>query len=673
MGLDRLLSPRSVVVVGATDRIGTYAAATLMNLRRGGFTGTVVGVHPTRTEVLGYPCVPRLERAGAVDAVVIATPAPSVAQYVAQAREAGCGGAIVYAADFAESGNVAAQQDVVAAAGGLPVIGPNGNGVVSVAQRAALWGDAVNLPAECGPIALVTQSGNVGVIALAHRGGLGLHTVVSVGNSAVTDASHVLAQLAVTDGVRVVAMYLEADGDGARLAAALATCADRDVRVVVLKAGRSPAGAVAGAAHTAALAGDHRVYSALIEAAGGVVVREPAALIETARALAAGRRDSRGAALITCSGGDAAMAADIAHDAGVRLAEFGAGTVAALRSVLPVTATPVNPLDHTNLVWADTEAIAAITEVVARDEGVGHLVYVQDEPPGMPEQDASEWRATRAGGLLGAERAGLAPIVACTTPGQEPEGAVSGLTPMLTAITALQRPVPEGARLREIAEVATRASSASASARSLPEHEAKAVLAGCGVEVPESVVVESPSEAAEAATRLGFPVALKLSAAGLMHKSEIGAVEVGLRDADAVEAAASRMLALARGTEWGDAVLLVERMAAPGVEMLVSASVEGVVPSLVIGLGGVWAEVLDDVVVLPLPVTHDIVNTAVLSLRGAGLLTGARGREPLAVDALVRLACTVATLLVDRGLGLVELNPVIVSTMSAVAVDAVIH
>lgn len=660
-------------MVGATDRVGTYAAATLMNLRRGGFTGTVVGVHPTRTDVLGYPCVSRLELAGVVDAVVIATPAPTVAGYVAQAREAGCGGAIVYAADFSESGNVVAQQEVVAAAGALPVIGPNGNGVVSVAQRAALWGDAVNLPHVSGPIALVTQSGNVGVIALAHRGGLGLHTVVSVGNSAVTDASHVLAQLAVTDGVRVVAMYLEADGDGARLAAALATCADRDVRVVVLKAGRSPAGAVAGAAHTAALAGDHRVYAALIEAAGGVMVREPAALIETARALAAGRRDSRGAALLTCSGGDAAMAADLAHDAGARLAEFGPGTIAGLRGVLPVTATPVNPLDHTNLVWADTEAIAAIAEVVARDPGVGHLVYVQDEPPGMPEQDAAEWRATRAGGLLGAKRAGLDAIVTCTTPGQEPAGAVSGLTPLLAAIAALQRSAPEGSRLRDIEAVAARAATSDAGARSLPEHDAKAVLARCGVEVPESVVVGSASEAAEAATRIGFPVALKLSATGLMHKSDIGAVEVGLLDADVVEAVASRMLAIEQPAETGDAVLLVERMAAPGVEFLVSASVEGVVPSLVIGLGGVWAEALDDVVVLPLPVTHDLVRAALLSLRGACLLTGARGREPLAVDALVRLACDIAALLVDQGLGLIELNPVIVSATSAVAVDAVIR
>ena len=672
MTLHRLFAPTSVAVVGATDRDGSYARATLDNLRRAGFPGSVVGVHPTRTEVLGYPCVPRLsDLASPVDAVVIATPAPSVAQYVAQARDIGCGGAVVYAAGFAESGNREAHDSLVLAAGDFPVIGPNGNGLVSVPARAPLWGDAVTVPSEPGPIALVTQSGNVGVIALAHRRGLGLHTVVSVGNSAVVDAATTLAQLAVTEGVRVVALYLEGDGDGGTLATALAACAENDVRVAVLKAGRSPAGQVAGAAHTAALAGDQRMFASLLREAGGVLVREPAELIEAARALAMGRRDPRGAAFLTCSGGDATMAADIAHDTGVLLTTFSESTVTELRKVLPPTATPVNPLDHTNLVWADTDAVAAITATVAADPGVGHLVYVQDEPPGMPAHAVHEWRATRAGGVRGGELAGIPTMVVCTTPGQEPDGAVSTLSALMTALATLQRSAPDPARLRAIASAARLVEAGTDSAEaSLPEHEAKSLLRDFGVEVPTGLIASDVNEAVAAAESLGYPVVVKLSAPGLMHKSELGAIEVALTDQVSVAAAAARILAIRPLP--ANAVLLVESMARPGLEVLVAATTQGVVPALVIGAGGVWTEALDDVVVVPLPASAADVRAVLPHLRMAAQLVGGRGRPGAALDELSRLAARAGDLLLERQCHLVELNPVVVSERSAVAVDAVI-
>ncbi|MGA1597381.1 MAG: CoA-binding protein, partial [Candidatus Nanopelagicales bacterium] len=406
--LSRLLTPASVAVVGATDREGTYAHTTLLNLARAQFTGRVIGVHPTRPSAAGVDCVPSLAEAGPVDAVVIATPADTVPAYVRSAAELGCGGAIVYAAGFAEAGRADLQDELVAAAGAMPVIGPNGNGMVSVPSRAPLWGDAVTLPPSAGGVALISDSGNIGVVGMAHREGEGLHTVISSGNAAVLDTPTLLGEVALLDGVRAVAMYVEGDGDGGRWCEALALCAERDIRVVVLKAGRSARGAAVGAAHTAALVGDQAVFAAMIAEAGGVMVHQPLELLETARALAHGRRDPRGAALITCSGGDAASAADLADDLGVLLADLAAATEGRLRALLPPAATVANPLDHTAMVWADTEAIAALAEAVGRDPAVGHLIYVQDEPPGLPPGPLAEWRATRAGGVVGGERAGVA-------------------------------------------------------------------------------------------------------------------------------------------------------------------------------------------------------------------------------------------------------------------------
>ena len=707
MDLRRLLSPASVVVVGATDRGGSYAAQTLLNLRRAGYLGAVLGVHPRRTEVLGVRCLPTLEDAveqlGAPpDAVVIATPAASVAGYLETAGRLGCGGAVVYAAGFGESGDTEGQAALAETARryGLPLIGPNGNGFVAVGPRAPLWGDAVTLPERAGTVALITQSGNIGVLALAHRAGLGLHTVVSLGNAAVVDAPDILTYLATSlssspsisqsissslppsissspasssPAVRAVALYLEDDGNGARLADALAACARADVRVAVLKAGRSAAGRQAAGAHTAALAGDHRVFAALIEQAGGVLVRDPHELLETARALAGGRRTPGRLAILTASGGDAAIAADLAADAGVALAELTTGTRERLAELLPSTVTLTNPLDHTNLVWADTEAIAGLTAALAEDPEVGPVLYVQDEPPGLPEVDAAEWAATRAGAELGGRRAGIVTTLVATIPGQEPPEAISGLRAALIATAALGRPAPDPKRLDAIA-AAGRRPGRRGLVRSgwLAEHEAKAVLATAGIAVPPNLVVavQEHGDIVRAAQQLGFPVAVKLSAPGLLHKSEAGALALNLRDEDAVHAAADRLRALDRpaGT-----VLLVERMAAPGVELVIAARRDGVVPALVIGLGGVWAEALDDVVVLPLPVDPDQVIEALRRLRAAPLLTGGRGRTPMDLRAIGEIGCRISDLLLAEGFALVEVNPLIVRPDGAIAVDALIR
>jgi len=662
--LTRLLAPRSVAVIGATDREGTYAHSTLLNLRRAGFTGEVVGVHPTRPTAAGFACVPTLADAGSVDAVVIATPAETVAAYVADARSLVCGGVVVYAAGFAEAGRLDLQAELVAAAGDMAVIGPNGNGLVSVAARAPLWGDAVTLPESPGGIALVSESGNIGVIGMAHRGGMGLHTVVSVGNAAVVDSPMVVEHLAHVDGVRSIALYLEADGDGERWCRALAECAERDVRVVVLKAGRSVRGAAVGQAHTAAIVGDQEVFAAMVREAGGVMVRQPLELLETARALAAGRRDPRGVAVLTCSGGDAAITADLADDLGVALADLSDATQQTLRALLPPAATVANPLDHTALVWADTEAIAALAEAVGRDAGVGHLVYVQDEPPGLPDGPREEWRATRLGGVVGGERAGHDTLVVATTPGQGGDGVVEGLDNALRALAALQFPAPEPSRLLALGVAVSGATRVSVS---LSEPEAKALLAQYGVAVPAGRVVESAADAVAAASELGGPVALKAVVPGLVHKSEARGVVLDLTSPDDVESAARRLLDLDP-----QARVLVERMCEPGVEMLVCARTDGVVPTLTVGLGGIWTEALSDVVVIPLPADADRVREAVTSLRAMPLLRGDRGGTAYDLDGLCDLAARVGDALLAEGVSTIEVNPCIVTRTQSIAVDAAV-
>ncbi|HEV2875140.1 MAG TPA: CoA-binding protein, partial [Thermoleophilaceae bacterium] len=410
MELGRLLHARTVAVVGATERAGSYAGRTLLNLRKLGFAGEVWGVNPGRSSAHGFPCFASLaDCPSPPDAVVVAIPAAGVPDVVEAAGALGCGGAVVYGAGFGEVASGASLQVELGHAArrhGLPVCGPNGNGIVALHERLALWGDALS-PLEAGRVALVSQSGNVAVNALATRRGLRLHTVVSCGNASSLDPAEWIAALARDEGVGSIAVYLEADGDGARLCEALALCAERGVGVSVLKAGSSSAGAAAAAAHTGAVAGDQRVFRALAEEAGAAWAEDLHELLEMAKALAVpGARPSAasgGLAILTCSGGDSAVAADECERIGLRLPPLGEATSRRLRELLPDAATVANPLDYTALIWGQAETLRDIVAIVGSDPAVEHVLVLYDQPVGIEGDPDESWAAVREGIQAGAE------------------------------------------------------------------------------------------------------------------------------------------------------------------------------------------------------------------------------------------------------------------------------
>ena len=387
LDLSRLLAPRSVAVVGANDRPGSYAAQTLENLATIGFPGAIWGVNPGRSEVCGHPCVPSLaDLPDAVDAVVVAIPAAGVAPVIDQAGERGCGGAVVFGAGFAEApGGAEHQRALVAAAARhrLPVCGPNCDGIVAMHARSALWGDALE-PREPGQVALVAQSGNVAVNALATRRGLRFHTVIASGNQAVLSAPDYLEYLAEQDELSVVGLYLE-DDCGPRICDGLAACAAAGVRVVVLKVGSSPVGARAASAHSAALAGDQRVFRALIEEAGAIWADDVHELLELSKTLAvkSARPPARGLAIMTCSGGDSAQGADEAERLGLDLPALAGSTLTRLEAVLPSAATAANPLDYTAMLWGEPEPLGELVRILGDDPGVGQVLVFYDQPAGL--------------------------------------------------------------------------------------------------------------------------------------------------------------------------------------------------------------------------------------------------------------------------------------------------
>jgi acyl-CoA synthetase (NDP forming) len=717
-------------VVGANDRAGSYGDVIFRNLAAAGFEGAVYGVNPKRDEVHGNPCVPTVaDLPEPVDAVVVAIPAAACAPVLIEAGERGCGGAIVLAAGFGETAAGRPLEEELKAAArvaGIPVCGPNGNGVVSVAARAPLWGDSVERLTP-GPVAVITQSGNFGVNALGSDRGLGFHTIVSTGNAAVLEPSDWLEALATTEGVGSIALMLESDGDGARLARALATCAERGVGVAVLKVGSSEGGARAAGAHTGALAGDQRVFAALLEEAGAAQATEPGELLELARALAvpAARPSRRGGlSILTCSGGDSGMAADLAAARGLELPELSPAARERLSAVLPSTATVGNPLDYTSMLWDDHEALEEVAAAVSSDPAIDQLLLLFDQPRGLDPEVAGGWEAVRRALLAGAARGDAATILASTLPELlDPDTATelmkggrvataAGLGAAIACAAALRTPLADPERLRKIAVAAEsgrdgaaiqgrttgtertasggaaddRESSAdgtgvAAMARgraadgeldsidgALGEAEAKRLLAEGGLAVPDGSVAVDVAGAVDVALSVGLPVALKLSSPALLHKTEAGALALDLRTEEDVRDAAERLLALPAAA---GATLLVERMAGDGVELIFAVRRDGVVPALLVGVGGIWAEALDDVALVPLPASAKRVERALRGLRAASLLTGGRGAPAVDLAAAARFGSRLGELALEHRLDLLEVNPALASPHGCVALDAV--
>ena len=679
-----LFSPASIAVVGATERPGSYSDTIVRNLDESGYEGQVWGINPGRESVYGHPCLPSLlDLPEPVDAVAVAIPAPLVPGAVSEAIERGCGGAVVVSAGFGEveSGRqLETELKRMSLEASFPVCGPNGNGIVSVAAGASIWGDS--LPAmSSGPVAVISQSGNFAVNAIGSRRGIDFHTIVSTGNQAVLDMGDWLKAIANLDGVRSVALLQETDGDGATLAEALAECADNGVRVAMLKVGSSEAGGRAAAAHTGAVAGDQRVFRALMEEAGAAWAEDPHELLELARVLSFDRARARrvpggGTAVLTCSGGDSGIAADLAETAGLDLPDFSEQTRQRLVELLPDAATPVNPLDYTSLLWTETERLTAIVAAAGEDPSIDRLILFHDHPQGLRPEHESEWAELRRALAEGAIRSSTPAVLASTLPDLIDDGAraeltgigipvVGGIPAAISAAKAIGLEAADSDRLREIAELARKTQAADGSSW-LSEADTKDLLREAGVAVPAGRRASDAEGCFEAARQLGWPLVLKLSGPAIQHKSDIGAIRISIEDEAALAGACADLLGLPEASGAG---LLVESMEPPGVELLVAVRRDAVVPVLVVGLGGIWTELLGDVELIPLPADAARIEAALRGLRGSALLTGARGSGTVDITALAELAASAAELAIERDLDLLELNPVLARPDGAVVLD----
>ena len=666
--LSRTLNPRSVALFGTSP-----AQSVIEQCQKLGFAGELWPIHPTRESIAGVRCFKSVaDLPHAPDVAFIAVNRHATIDVVAQLSKIGTGGAVCYASGFAESGlqsgvdGNALQQQLIMAAGEMPLLGPNCYGYINALDGVALWPDQHGCKPETSGSAIVSQSGNVGLNLTLQQRELNLAYMVTVGNQAVAGVEDCLEVFINDSRVTSIGLFIEAIVDPVRFARLAHYAAQRNLRIVALQTGRSEAGALIAASHTASLAGRRRAYEALFARCGVAMVNTPAELVETLKLL------NQGGALtgnklvsLSCSGGEASLVADLSEKTSLRFDPFSAEHHQRINSTLTELVTVGNPFDYHTFMWGDRTATAnTFTQVMNGPQDATLLIL--DTPP-RPDQQSDSW-AVAAQSLGDAARTTnrrgvvVATLPECVTPGVRAaanEAKLVVLQGLQESLTALDAAAWLGAHLP--GELPAPVSMPNKT-KLINESDAKNLLRQNGVSVPNGAQC-SRQDIAASAQKIGFPITLK--GLGLAHKSESGAVRVGIKSQEELTLAIQSM-----PREVTD--FLVEQTITDVVaEVLVSVRRDAPVGWLItLGAGGIYTELWRDTVCLLAPATDTEIRNAILSLRIAPLLNGYRGKPAGDLDALVALTQKVIALTLNEGLVEVELNPVLVTKTSAVAVDA---
>lgn len=657
--LDRLLRPRHIAVLGAG-----WALNVIEQCQKMGFRGPVWPVHPTKAEIGGLKAYPSLAHLpDAPDATFIGVNRFATIDVVADLAAMGAGGAICFASGWTEAGEPGLQDKLVAAAGGMPILGPNCYGVINYLDGALLWPDQHGGVPVASGVALVSQSSNIVINMGMQARGLPVAYVACLGNAAVVGLAELTGALLDDPRVTAVGLYIEGIDDAPAFAALAQKARAMGKGVVAIKSGKTELSRTAAASHTASLAGGGAASSAFLRQIGVAEVNTPSELIETLKIFHVhGPQIGRRLCSLSCSGGEAGLVADLAAGFGLEFPPVPQATHDRLFTVLGEIPTISNPLDYHTFIWGDgpktTEVFSAMLE--AYDAGI----YIIDspradrcDPSGYDPAFDAIVAAQKATGKMAfpvasmAENFGETRVQAIMAEGV---CALLGLETALAAIKAAQTaPGPEGWRpARALPERET---------RMLSEAEGKALLAKAGVAVPGAV---TGATIAEAAGKVRFSAPYALKGLGFAHKTEAGAVRLGLASLEG------------QADMPGATGYLVEEMVTGAVaEVLLGLRrdpVYGV--TLTLGMGGVTAEVLDDTVTLVLPVTEAEVLEAAQGLRLWPLLDGYRGRPRADMTAVAAMAVRLGALMLgDDSLEEIEINPVIVRETGAVAVDALVR
>ena len=691
--LHRLMRPGSIAIIGASDKPGSLGASVLANLDRAGYAGEIYPVNPKRESLGGRRCYASVEALPeGVDVAILAIPQAGVVDAVRALAARRTGSAIIFAAGFAEGGaeGLRQQQEIarIAAESGMIVEGPNCLGLVNFADNIPLT--FIELPeARAGGdrrVGIVSQSGAIAAVlatTMISRD-VPLSCYVSTGNEAASGVDDYVLHLVGDPETQVIAMVVEHFRNPGRFLQAARAASDAGKTIVLLHPGRSEARRESAATHTGAMAGDYQVMRALCERAGVILVDGLEELGDVSELMLRCRiAPGRDPAVVAESGALKALILDQAEALGMRLPRLGDADSPELRAALPPFVPVSNPLDITAQGLVDPGLYGRTIGALLADARVGTILV----PIIQTDISTSSIKLRAISEALEGRTLPKPVIVA----GVDEGGGVSATDiARLRGMGIAYFPTPERA-MRAIACLGrhgrrpTGRSDASPIGLSplpplsmVPEYQAKALLSPHGIAFSPARMATTVAEARAAAAELGYPVVLKAQASDLGHKSDAGGVILNLGDADAVSAGWERLHANVAAARPGLVLdgVLVEAMAPRGIELIVGARVDpqwG--PVILVGFGGVTAELLHDAVLLPHDLDRQSIVDSILGLRMAPLLTGFRGAPPADVEAVADIVMALGRVLAGTPeISEIDLNPVVVYPKGegALALDALI-
>lgn len=690
--LARLLDPASIAIVGASDNPDKIGGRPIHYMRRHGYAGMLYPINPQRAEVQGERAWPSLAALPAApDLAIVAVAGEQAVRAVDDCAALGVAAAIVISAGFSETGEAGrALQDAMTArarAAGMRIVGPNSQGLANFGNGAIASFSTMFLevtPGD-GPVAVISQSGGMCamVYGLLRQRGIGVRHVHATGNEADVSVAELACATLRDPEVGCVLLYLESLREAGPLAEAAALARARGVPLIVVKSGRSEAGARAAASHTGALANEDRAVDAFFEHHGILRARDPQELVRYAElALRSPLPQGPRVVVVSNSGASCVLASDAAAERGLEIAPLAPATQQALADRLPGYATTVNPVDITAALLSNNGLFGQVLPVIGADPAAD--MFLLDIPVAGRGYDVDSF-ATDAAGFA---RAASKPVVVVAW--QDNVAATfraHGLPVYADEIQAMDA-LSALLRLRRLRErdgviLAPQAAlvadpAPDAAGGFLSEAASLALLADNELAVIEHAVCRTADEAVAAWRRIGAPVALKACSAQLPHKSEHGLVALALNDEAALRTAFAHQALTLGKLDMRDGAWLVARMRRGLHECALGARVDPVLgPVVMIGSGGKYVEALRDVAVLMPPFDAAQVIEKLRGLRIGALLQGVRGDPPADVEALARQAVALGDYALAAGprLASIDINPVMVGAVGqgAVAVDALVE
>ena len=675
--LNRLISPKSIAVVG--NRGADFA---IRESKKLGYNQKIWAIHPTLNSLEGVKCYRDIkDLPEAPDATFIAVNAESAIDIVADLKSIGGGGAVLYASGFGEVGEegIKRNQRLVAAADGMPVIGPNCYGFINSLDGVALWPDVHGCEAVSSGVAIITQSGNIGLNITMQAIGLPIAYMFTLGNQTNTNIADIIHAMLDDNRVSAIGLHIEGISDIKSFDIAARRALKKKIPIVAIKSGRTDASAKIALSHTSSMTGSDQLFSAFFEQLGIARVNTVPEFLETLKLLSVvGVIDHNGVASMSCSGGEAGMMADLIDGLDITFPSLDDLHKDRVKKALNDFVEVDNPLDYHTFIWGDRKRTSECFKQMISGNFAATMLLL--DWPSNQKSEQKDWDLTLlalSDAISGTSEKTivLASIADCMPKRIIKECKKYGIAPMIgldICLKALNHSYRIGLAFQK-SEMQSidilRSPSDPTKSSTLTEFEGKKLLKKYGVPVPDGEIISSSSEALIVAEKIHYPVTLKVSNAELVHKTDLGAVLLNIKDPVELEKACQDLFKI------GPSLLIEKMVHDPVAELIIGMDHDPIFGKyIVIGSGGILVELFKDSCPLLLPVSREDASMALLKLKIYPVINGYRNSPAGDLEAIIDAVLSVIKLISENDIAELDINPLLVlkGGSGVIAVDALI-